>query len=56
MMALPILRSRPCLVMGMPVARAFFCLACVIPMARFQENERLFYWIRLNGVVDAYEI
>ncbi len=25
-MALPILRSRPCLVMGMPVARAIFCL------------------------------
>ena len=27
MIALPILRLRPCLVMGMPVVRAIFCLA-----------------------------
>ena len=37
---LPILRSRPCLVIGTPVLRAIFCLACVRPIARFHENVR----------------
>ena len=38
MIALPILRSKPALEVGMPVLRAIWCLACVIPSARFQEK------------------
>lgn len=40
MIALPILRSMPALVVGMPVWRVKLRLACVIPKALFHENER----------------
>ncbi len=49
-MALPILRSRPCLVIGMPVARAIFCLAPVMPIARFQENERPGIFMKIDSL------
>ena len=56
--ALPILRSRPCLDIGMPVARAIFCLACVIPNARFQENERpgIFMAISFTTFVELFQL
>ena len=57
-MVLPILRSRPCLVMGMPVARAIFCLAPVMPIARFQENERpgIFMVILVTIFVELFQL
>lgn len=57
-MALPILRSRPCLVMGMPVARAIFYLACMMPMARFQENVRpgIFMGILVTIFVELFQL
>ena len=35
----PILRSRPCLVVGMPILWASLILRPLIPIALFQENE-----------------
>ena len=40
MIAPPILRSMPALVVGMPVWRVKLRLACVMPSALFHENER----------------
>lgn len=40
MIAPPILRSIPALVVGMPVWRVKLRLACVMPKALFHENER----------------
>lgn len=37
-MALPTLRSKPCLVVGMPVLRAIFCLTAVMPTALLREK------------------
>lgn len=37
--AAPILRWRPCRVVGIPVARANFAFAEEIPSARFKEND-----------------
>lgn len=36
--SLPILRSKPCLVIGTPVARAISCFTLDMPTARFHEN------------------
>ena len=36
---LPILRSRPCWVMGMPVEQDTRCFTCVMPKARRHEND-----------------
>ena len=35
----PILRSNPCLEVGIPVSLAIFCLIFVMPNALFQEND-----------------
>lgn len=40
MIALPILRSTPALLIGTPVSRDIFCFICVIPNALFHEKER----------------
>ena len=36
----PILRSIPCLVVGIPVLRAMLCFTPVIPKNRLSENEK----------------
>ena len=58
---LPILPSRPCLVVGMPVVRANFWRALVMPKARFHEKdkpgmgvERLLDMIIISLVLCAY--
>ena len=43
----PILRSRPCLVVGMPVLRAIFVFKPLIPTARFSENDNPFMFVIL---------
>lgn len=58
--ALPILRWRPPLVVGIPVARAMRLFALLTPNARFQENERpgmpVFVPFRFAIVFDLIEL
>lgn len=51
----PILRSKPCLVVGIPVALATFPLAALMPTARFNENENPnFISYNLKLLIDSF--
>ena len=43
----PILRSNPCLVVGMPILLATFVFKPLIPTARFSENDNPFMVVNM---------